>query len=84
MTEDKINKGTELLCRLKNLREDRKVWEKAVRLHNITLTAKYECIDKNDVYFVRSNYINFEKLKEDTLANIDRMIEETQKEFDKL
>ena len=84
MTEDKINKGTELLYRLKNLREDRKVWEKAVRLHNITLTAKYEYIDKNDVYFVRSSYINFEKLKEDTLANIDRMIEEIQKEFDKL
>lgn len=84
MTEDKINKGTELLYRLKNLREDRKVWEKAVRLHNITLTAKYKYIDKNDVYFVRSSYINFEKLKEDTLANIDRMIEEIQKEFDKL
>lgn len=84
MTEEKVKKGTELLHRLNNLKEDRKVWEKCVILHNIALADKYEYIDTNNIYYVRCNYVNFNKLKEDTLANIDRMIKEIQEEFDRL
>lgn len=44
----------------------------------------YDYIDQNSLYRVRCAYVDFDKLKEDTLANINRMIEETQKEFEKL
>lgn len=58
--------------------------EKCVILHNIVLAGKYEYINTNNIYYVRCNYVNFNKLKEDTLANIDRMIKEIQEEFDRL
>lgn len=84
MTEEKINKGKELLQKLHNLKEDRKIWEKGVILWSIAVSDKYDYIDQSNVYRVRCGYVDFEKLKEDTLANIDKMIEETQREFDNL
>lgn len=32
MTEEKIKKGTELLYKLEKLKDNRKLWEKAVRV----------------------------------------------------
>ena len=84
MTEDKIHKGTELLHKLKNLKEDREIWRKGATLQRIVISDKYDYINDDDLYIVRSGYVGFKKLKEDTLANIDKMIEETQKEFDNL
>ena len=84
MTEDKIHKGTELLHKLKNLKEDREIWREGATLQRIVISDKYDYINNDDLYIVRSGYVDFEKLKEDTLANIDKMIEETQKEFDNL
>lgn len=84
MTEEKINKGKELLQKLHNLKEDRKIWEKGVILWSIAVSDKYDYIDQSNAYRVRRGYIDFEKLKKDTLANIDKMIEETQREFDNL
>ena len=84
MTEEKIKKGAELLYKLEKLKDNRKLWEKAVRVQRISLTYKYEYITPSDVFDIYSSYVNFDKLKEDTLANIDRLIKETQREFDNL
>lgn len=84
MTEEKINKGKELLQKLCNLKEDKEIWERGVILWSIAVSDKYDYIDQSNVYRVRCGYVDFEKLKEDTLANIDKMIEETQREFDNL
>lgn len=84
MTEEKVNKGTELLHTLKILKENRKIWEKGATLQEMVISDKYDYIDKNNLYKVQCAYVNFDKLKKDTLANIDRMIEETQNEFRKL
>lgn len=84
MTEEKVKKGVELLERLKRLNEEKKLWEKGVGIHNIILSNKYEYISKDDVYNVRGSLIDFDKLKSDTLANIDKMIKDAQKELDKL
>lgn len=84
MTEEKINKGKELLQKLHNLKEDRKIWENGVTLWSVSISDKYDYIDTSNVYRVRCGYVDFEKLKEDTLANINKMIEETQREFDNL
>lgn len=50
----------------------------------MVISDKYDYIDENSLYKVQCVYVNFDKLKKDTLANIDRMIEETQNEFRKL
>lgn len=84
MTEEKVKKGVELLERLKGLNEEKELWEKGVGIHNIILSKKYEYISKDDVYNVRGSLIDFDKLKSDTLANIDKMIKDAQKELDKL
>jgi hypothetical protein len=84
MTEEKIKKGAELLYKLEKLKDNRKLWEKAVRVQRISLTHKYEYITPSDIFDIYSSYVDFDKLKEDTLANIDRLIKETQREFDNL
>ena len=84
MTEEKIKKGAELLYKLEKLKDNRKLWEKAVKIQRISLTYKYEHITLSDVFDIYSSYVDFDKLKEDTLANIDRLIKETQREFDNL
>lgn len=84
MTEEKINKGTELLSKLRSLKEDRKIWENGATLQCLTMSDKYDHIDQSSLHRARCAYVDFAKLREDTLANIDRMIKEIQKEFDKL
>lgn len=84
MTEEQVKKGKELLARLEKLKDNRKLWERAVQLHRMSLTHKYDYIQPSDVFDVYSHYVDFDKLKEDTLANIDRLIQETQREFDNL
>lgn len=84
MTEEKVKKGTELLQRLRSLKEERRIWEGGVTLQRMAISDKYDYIDEGSIYRVKCAYVDFEKLKEDTLANIDRMMEKTQKEFDSL
>lgn len=84
MTEEKVKKGAELIYKLEKLKDNRKLWEKAVRVQRISLTHKYEYTALSDIFDIYSSYVNFDKLKEDTLANIDRLIKETQREFDNL
>lgn len=84
MTEEQVKKGKELLARLEKLKDNRKLWEKGVKLHRIHLSDKYDYIDISNVFEVSSSFVDFDKLKEDTLANIDRLIQETQREFDNL
>ena len=84
MTEEKIKKGTELLQKLHNLKEERRIWKGGVTLQRMAISDKWDYISESDIYRVRCAYVDFDKLKEDTLANIDRMMEKTQKEFDSL
>lgn len=82
MTEERIRKGTELIHKLKELEEERKLWEKGVFIHKLFLTTMPN--SDSNLLFINSKYVNFTKLKQDTLDNINRLIKETQKEFDSL
>lgn len=84
MTEEQVKKGKELLFKLEKLKDNRKLWENGVQLMRVSITHKYDYIQPSDVFDVYSSYIDFDKLKKDTLANIDRLIQETQREFDNL
>lgn len=84
MTEEQVKKGKELLAELEKLKDNRKLWESAVQAWRVSLTHKYDYIDASSIFDVACSYIDFDKLKKDTLANIDRLIKETQKEFDNL
>nr|DAF16302.1 MAG TPA: hypothetical protein [Crassvirales sp.] len=84
MTEEQVKKGKELLAKLEKLKDNKKLWESAVQAWRVALTYKYDYVDASSIFDVTSSYIDFDKLKKDTLANIDRLIQETQREFDNL
>lgn len=48
MTEDKIHKETELLRKLKNLKEDREIWREGATLQKV-ISNKYGYIDSSDL-----------------------------------
>ena len=84
MTEEQVKKGKELLAKLEKLKDNKKLWESAVQAWRVALTYKYDYVDASSIFDVTCSYIDFDKLKKDTLANIDRLIQETQREFDNL
>lgn len=79
MTEEKLNKGGELIKRIKRLIEQKEKWEEANAIHKIELsTAIAYCYD------VDYSFVNFEDMKLLALARIQKLIDELQKEFDAL
>ena len=79
MTEEKIEKGKELLMKLGRLKNQKERWQNAVGINNLEVT------DRNrETYYVGYSFINFEEVKLIVLAKIDRRIDEIQEEFDNL
>lgn len=79
MTEEKVEKGKELLMKLGRLKIQKERWQNAVGISNLEVT------DRNrETYCVSYSFINFEEVKLIVLAKIDRRIDEIQKEFDNL
>lgn len=83
MTEEKLNKGKELIKYIKQFAEQKKKWEEANAIHIIELstTTAYGQTKHMDV---DCNFVNFEDMKLLVLAKIQKRIDQLQKEFDTL
>lgn len=87
MTEEKLNKGGELIKRIRRLIEQKEKWEEANAIHKIELstTICYRGQSKYSKYMdVDYSFVNFEDMKLLALARIQKLIDELQKEFDAL
>ena len=87
MTEEKLNKGGELIKRIRRLIEQKEKWEEANAIHKIELsTAICYCGQfKYSKYMdVDYSFVNFKDMKLLALARIQKLIDELQKEFDAL
>lgn len=79
MTEEKVEKGKELLMKLGRLKTQKERWQNAVGISNLEVTGH-----NRETYCVGYSFINFEEIKLLVLAKIDRRIDEIQREFDNL
>ena len=57
---------------------------KGCTLQSLSISDKYDYIDRNSIYNTRTAFVNFDKLQSDTLSNINEMIVKVQEEFNKL
>lgn len=79
MTEEKIEKGKELLLKLRNLKDQKERWQSAVGFERIEVK---DC--HHSTRGINDDFINFNELKLLTIAKIDRRIDAVQREFDEL
>ena len=86
MTEEKLNKGGELIKRINHLIEQRKKWEEANAIHRIELstTTTLTYCEQSKYMDVDNSFVNFEDIKLLALARIQKRIDQLQKEFDAL
>ena len=84
MTEEKLNKGGELIKRIKRLIEQKEKWEEANAIHNIELSTTTAYCRQSKYMDVDYSFVNFEDMKLLALARIQKLIGELQKEFDAL
>ena len=84
MTEEKVKQSEELLERLNKLKDQRKRWEKGVRLYEVKLADAKEYSSGQSTFKIDSSFINFDEVKLLTIAKIDKRISEVQEEFDRL
>ena len=85
MTEEKLNKGGELIKRIKHLIEQKKKWEEANAIHRIELsTVTTYCGGAKYIGDIDNSFINFEDIKLLALARIQSRISKLQEEFDAL
>lgn len=85
MTEEKLNRGGELIKYIKHLIEQKEKWEKATSISKIELKTEISCYGDQYKYMdVDCNFVNFEDMKLLVLARIQKRIDELQKEFDAL
>nr|DAI13782.1 MAG TPA: hypothetical protein [Caudoviricetes sp.] len=84
MTEEKLNKGGELIKHIKRLIEQKEKWEEANAIHKIELNATITHCERFKYIEVDNSFVNFEDIKLLALAGIQKRIDELQKEFDAL
>lgn len=84
MTEEKLNKGGELIKRIKCLIEQKEKWEEANTIHRIELSTTIAYCGQSKYMDVDYSFVNFEDMKLLALARIQKLIDELQKEFDAL
>lgn len=82
MTEEKLNKGGELIKRIKRLIEQKEKWEEANAIHKIELSTTITYCRQSK--YMDYSFVNFEDMKLLALARIQKLIDELQKEFDAL
>lgn len=75
-----LHKANIIQDRLSYLRKERGVWADAVEMHckNMVISSSGEN------WIIDTSLIDFTKLKNDTLKNIDSQIKELEEEFKKL
>ena len=84
MTEEKVKQGEELLQRLDNLKNQRKMWEDGMRLYKVELASTKEYSNNQRTFKIDNSFINFDKVKLLAIAEINKRISEVQEEFDRL
>lgn len=84
MTEEKLNKGRELINYIKCLIEQKEKWEEANAIYKIELSTTITYCEQSKYMRVDNNFVNFEDVKLFALAKIQKRIDELQKEFDAL
>lgn len=84
MTEEKLNKGEELIKRIKRLIEQKEKWEEANAIHKIELSTTTTYCRQSKYMDMDYSFVNFEDMKLLALARIQKLIGELQKEFDAL
>lgn len=84
MTEEKLNKGEELIKHIKRLIEQKEKWEEANAIHKIELSTTTTHCRQSRYMGVDYSFVNFEDMKLLALARIQKLIDELQKEFDAL
>lgn len=84
MTEEKLNKGGELIKRIKRLIEQKEKWEEANAICKIELSTTITYCGQSKYTEVDNSFVNFEDMKLLALARIQKRIGELQKEFDAL
>lgn len=82
MDENKFFKAKRLQDKLMNLATQKKIWKEAFQIDYITL-VKRGCF--SDSYLKSDGkYLNFDKIKQVVLEEIDNEINEAQREFEEL
>ena len=84
MTEEKLNKGGELIKRIKRLIKQKEKWEEANAIHKIELSTTIAYCRQSKYMDVDYSFVNFEDMKLLALTRIQKLIDELQKEFDAL
>lgn len=86
MTEEKLNKGKELIKHIKHLIGQKEKWEEANAIHKIELSTAITCYDYEQSKYIEvdDSFVNFEDMKLLALARIQKRIDELQKQFNAL
>lgn len=82
MTEEKVRKSEELLKKLSYLKGQRQRWEKGEKIFRLEIytTTNYG----RDVISIDNSLISFNEMKLLAIAEINKRIDEVQREFDEL
>lgn len=82
MTIEKIKRGTEILNMIKKLEQEKTKWENSNYIRDISISNNLK--DRTAYFILDVTFINFKRLKNDTLNTINKRIKEYQEEFDNL
>lgn len=82
MTIEKLKKGTEILDKIKLLEDEKAKWLKSNYIKEASIASILE--DRTLYCVLDVSFINFKRLKEDTLNIINTRIKNYQEEFDSL
>lgn len=82
MTIEKIKRGAEILNMIKKLEQEKTKWENSNYIRDISISNNLK--DRTAYFILDVTFINFKRLKNDTLNTINKRIKEYQEEFDNL
>ena len=82
MTIEKIKRGAEILNMIKKLEQEKTKWENSNYIRDISISKNLK--DRTAYFILDVTFINFKRLKNDTLNTINKRIKEYQEEFDNL
>ena len=82
MTIEKIKRGAEILNMIKKLEQEKTKWEDSNYIRDISISNNLK--DRTAYFILDVTFINFKRLKTDTLNTINKRIKEYQEEFDNL
>lgn len=82
MTIEKIKRGAEILNMIKKLEQKKTKWENSNYIRDISISKNLK--DRTAYFILDVTFINFKRLKNDTLNTINKRIKEYQEEFDNL